>query len=210
MTQEFNNRPLIVGIAGGAGSGKSTLAQAAADHFGTAAVIVQHDWYYHDLRDRVLEERAKVNFDHPDALDTARLIADIAHLKAGRAIEAPAYDFAQHCRSTDHHGVVPAPVVFVEGILVLAIPALAACFDLKVYVAAEERVRLGRRIARDTAERGRSEAAVRRQFAETVQPMHAQFVAPSRAAADLVLDGCGPIDAAVSALCAAVEVRYRP
>lgn len=195
--------PFCVGIAGGTGAGKSALAAALAVAFGTDRVLrIAQDAYYRDRPDQSDDARAALNFDHPEALEMELLVAQLTDLRAGRAVDVPVYDFATHRRSAEKWRAEPRALVVVDGILALADPLLRACFDLRIFVDAPEELRLARRLARDVHERGRSEASVRAQFAATVQPMHAQFVEPSRAHADLVLANAGELALASHALVA--------
>lgn len=192
--------PLLVVIAGGTASGKSTAAELAATQLG--ALLISHDRYYLD----VAEPRGH-NYDHPDALDTSRLVADLSELVAGRATGLPIYDFPTHSRQAHSERVEPSEVILVEGILTLADRRVAALADLSVYVDAPDDIRLVRRIRRDVVSRGRSVAGVLDQYLATVRPMHDRFVAPCAATADLVLCGVDPIDRVVSQLVAAVRAR---
>ena len=193
-------RPLLVVIAGGTASGKSTAAELAATQLG--ALLISHDRYYLD----VAQPRGH-NYDHPDALDTARLVADLTELVAGRATGLPVYDFPTHRRLPHTERVEPSRVILVEGILTLADRRVAALADLSVYVDAPDDVRLVRRVRRDVVSRGRSVAGVLDQYMATVRPMHNRFVAPCAATADLVLSGVDPIEDVVSQLVAAVRAR---
>jgi uridine kinase len=184
---------LIIIIAGGSASGKSTIVSRFVEL--TGAAHISHDRYYLDAPDP-----KGYDFDHPDALDTVALIADVVALKAGREVLLPVYDFASHKRTPEAEGLKPSPIIVVEGILVLAEARLAALADLSVFVEAPEEVRLNRRIARDVAERGRSPQGVRAQFEATVKPNHDRFVQPSKVVADLVLDGTRPPDVSVAEL----------
>ncbi|MBN2574804.1 MAG: uridine kinase [Deltaproteobacteria bacterium] len=181
---------LLVGIAGGSGSGKTALAEgvAAALPAGQAAVLPA-DAYYRDLGHLPPEERVRRNFDEPDALEGERLASDISRLRQGEAIERPAYDFATHARLPEPLPVAARPVVLVEGIFVLAIPAVRKLLALKVFVTASEPTRLARRMSRDVGERGRTRDSVVAQFARQTRPMHERHVAPSQAWADLVVSG---------------------
>ena len=183
---------LLVGIAGGSGSGKTTLAKnvALAMPPGQVAVI-PHDAYYRDLGHLPFEKRIGCNFDEPSALDNGRLVRDLVELRAGRAVARPNYDFATHTRLGETTPVAASPVVMVEGILVLAIPALREVLDLKVFVEASEATRLARRIERDIAERGRTRKGAEMQYLRITRPMHALHVEPSRCHADLVVLGEG-------------------
>lgn len=179
-------RPLFVVIAGGTASGKSTVAAAAAELLD--ALLVSHDRYYLD----VAEPRGH-NYDHPDALDTDRMVSDLRTLARGEVAGLPIYAFATHSRQPEVERVAPKPVVLVEGILTLVDPRVVALADLTVFVDAPDDIRLVRRIRRDVVSRGRDVEGVLRQYLETVRPMHRQFVAPCRNQADLVLDGtCAP------------------
>jgi uridine kinase len=175
-------RPFVLVIGGGTASGKSSIVSRFVA--ATGAAHLSHDRYYFDA-----PEPRGHDFDHPDALDTARLVADVERLKRGESVELPVYNFASHSRSIDTETMHPTPVLVVEGILVLADPSLAALADLRVFVDAPEQVRFERRLRRDMAERGRSEESVRAQYAETVKPNHDRFVQPSKALASVVLDG---------------------
>ena len=198
--------PVCVGIAGGTGAGKSVLAEALEQAFDAARVLrIPQDAYYRDRGEESPEARAALNFDHPDALETELLVAHLAELRAGRAVDVPVYDFGRHRRALETWRAEPRALLVVDGILALADPALRACFDLRVFVDAPEDLRLRRRLARDVAERGRSAASVRAQFAATVRPMHARFVAPSRAHADLVLENASELSLAREPLLARVR-----
>lgn len=180
-------RILVVGIAGGSGSGKTTAAALVSRRLGARCLVVEHDRYYRPLPRGV--DPARFNFDHPGALESDRLVADLDALRSGRAARLPRYDFTAHRRAEAWDEVHPRPIVLVEGILVLADPLLRAALDHRVYVDAPDDVRLLRRIRRDLAERGRALDDVLQQYERTVRPMHDAHVAPSRAWADLVLDG---------------------
>jgi uridine kinase len=198
--------PVCVGLAGGTGAGKSALAEALARALGSERVLrIPQDAYYRDHGEVSAEALARWNFDHPDALETELLVAHLAELRAGRAVNLPVYDFARHRRAAETQRAEPRELVIVDGILALADRALRACFALRIFVDAPEGVRLARRLTRDVAERGRSAESVRAQFAETVQPMHAAFVEPSRAHADLVLENTGELARASESLVARVR-----
>ena len=197
--------PQIIGLAGGSCSGKTTLARVLAAHYDHMASVLLFDDYYHDLSHLSPEARAKVNFDHPDSLDVALFCQHLRDLKAGEAAEVPHYDFATHTRPGTVHVVPPRPIVLVDGILLLAVAACREQLDLRVFVDAPSRVRLDRRIERDVAERGRDEEGVRRQFAETVAPMHDEFVGPSVAHADVVFEHPFSVDSAASTVIRRVD-----
>lgn len=192
--------PVVVGIAGGTASGKSTVAAALVEALGDRCVHLLHDRYYHPLP----PGRAPLdwNFDHPDALETSRMVEDVRLLRSGRPARVPRYDFARHARHAEEDELPPRPVIVVEGILVLADPALRAEMDHRVFVHAPDDVRLMRRIRRDRAERGREIDEILAQWERTVRPMHQAYVATSRPHAHLELDGTAPIRASVEQLLA--------
>jgi uridine kinase len=180
--------PLVVGIAGGSGSGKSTVATAILKALPVGAgVLLEQDHYYRPLSHLSPEERERVNYDHPDALEIELLCAHLDDLKSGRGIERPTYDFTRHDRHPRPVQVAPAPVVVVEGILVLAEERLRSRFEVKIFVDTDADIRLMRRIRRDLEHRGRTFAQVRKQYYETVRPMHLAFVEPSKRFADIIL-----------------------
>lgn len=177
--------PFVVVVAGGSASGKSTVCEALAARPGVR--LISHDRYYKDAADP-----ATHNFDEPDALDTALLVAHLAALRAGRAVDAPVYSFPLHARTAETERLLPAPILLVEGILSLASPALAAAADLRIFVDCPADVRLARRVLRDVATRGWSAPEVVHRYLHTVRPMHARWIEPSRDTADLVLNGEAP------------------
>ena len=190
----------LVGIAGGSCAGKTTLAEGLVTRLGDRVAVLQFDHYYRDHGHLPMRERALVNYDHPDSLDGPLFVAHLDVLAAGRAVEAPVYDFATHRRTSTTEQVGPSPVVAVDGILLLAFPAVRRRLDLVVYVDAPADVRLERRVARDVAERGRTEDGVRAQFAATVAPMHERWVAPFAHEADLIVDGLADPEQGVKAV----------
>jgi uridine kinase len=201
----------LVGIAGGSGSGKTTLAKAVAEAMPPwQVVVIPHDAYYRDLGHLAFEDRVRCNFDEPEALDNERLVADLNRLRVGQAIARPNYDFATHTRLVETTRVNTTPVVIVEGILVLAIPALRELLDLKVFVATSEPTRLARRIERDMAERGRTREGAEAQFVRQTRPMHDLHVEPSRAHADRVVSGEGSAGLAVESVTAEIRRRLKP
>ena len=182
---------LIIGVAGGSGSGKSTLTRLLKEKFGDAVTLMNHDDYYKAQDEVPFEERCKRNYDHPDAFDTDLLIAHLQELKAGRPVECPVYDYSQHNRSKETRVVNPAPVILVDGILILENKALRDLFDIKIFVDTDADVRVLRRIVRDTKERGRSLDSVINQYLNTVKPMHEAFVEPSKKYADIIVPAGG-------------------
>lgn len=185
----------ILGIAGGTASGKTTVARALVERLGPTAALLSHDRYYRDV-----PEPAGFNYDHPDALDTALLVQNLDELRRHGRTELPVYTFASHRRQARTETLVAPELLVVEGILVLAGPQLVERFDLRVYVHAPDDIRLARRVRRDAVERGRTAESVLDQYLATVRPMHERFVAPSRALADLVLDGTTAADGLVDQL----------
>ena len=180
--------PLIIGLAGGSGSGKTTIARSIVEAIGRDdVVLLQHDAYYRDQSSLPREERAKVNYDHPDSLETDLLVRHLEDLLAGEVVERPVYDFTVHSRSTESVRIEPKPAVIVEGILVLYEPELRRLMDLKIYVDTESDLRILRRLERDINERGRTFDSVHDQYLATVRPMQMQFVEPSKRYADIVI-----------------------
>ncbi|HYE94586.1 MAG TPA: uridine kinase [Rubricoccaceae bacterium] len=197
---------VVIGIAGGSGSGKTTVQRRIFERFGPGRIArLDHDAYYRDLAHLPLDERARFNFDHPDALETPLLVGHLDELLAGRAVEKPTYDFTTHRRRAETERVEPRPVIMVEGILILAEPALRQRMDIKLYVDAPDDVRLIRRIERDLHERGRSLEAVLEQYRRTVRPMHLEFVEPSKRYADVIIPRGGHNEVAIAMVLARVE-----
>jgi uridine kinase len=181
-------KPFVLGIAGGSGSGKSTVARALLEALAPGAgVLIEQDHYYRSQSHLAPEERQRVNYDHPDALEVELLAAHIDELRAGRAIERPTYDFAVHDRAPSGVHIEPARVIVVEGILVLFEARLRQRFDAKLFVDTDADIRLMRRIRRDLEQRGRTFAQIRKQYYESVRPMHMAFVEPSKRFADLIV-----------------------
>lgn len=187
------DRPLFIGLAGGSGSGKTTIAEEVVDRLDGRVALLHHDAYYRNMVDLTFEQRSRVNYDHPKSLETELLIDHLESLRSGLAVEHPVYDFAEHLRSSETVRIEPAPVVVVEGILVLSEPELRSELDLKIFVDTDPDLRLARRLERDIAERGRSVDSVINQYFSTVRPMHLEFVEPSRRYADLIIpEGYNP------------------
>jgi uridine kinase len=179
---------IVVGIAGGSGSGKTTLARRVLSHLPAGTAIrISHDAYYRDLSHLPFQERAAWNFDHPDALESELLSRHLDELRSGQPIHCPEYDFGTHTRKAGGVYLSPAPVVLVDGVLVLAVREIRAKLDLGVFVETQSRERLHRRIRRDTRDRGRTRHSVLHQWDSSVEPMFETFVAPSRAHADLIV-----------------------
>lgn len=202
------NHPLILGIAGGSGSGKSTIASAilAALPEGSG-ILLEQDHYYRPQAHLSPEDREKVNYDHPDALELELFVSHIDALREGRAIERPTYDFATHDRAPVGVKIAPARVIVVEGILVLAEPRLRERFEVKLFVDTDADIRLMRRIRRDLERRGRTFAQVRKQYYESVRPMHMAFVEPSKRFADLIVPEGGQNKVALDLILSHVRSR---
>lgn len=178
---------MIIGIAGGTGSGKTTLTEKLKKEFGGDVSVLYHDNYYRSHSDMPYEERAKLNYDHPDAFDTQRLVQDIEMLRRGEPVRCPVYDYTVHDRSAETVEVKPTKVILVEGILIFENKALRELMDIKIFVDTDADVRILRRIMRDVKKRGRSLDSVVEQYLTTVKPMHEQFVEPSKRYADIVV-----------------------
>lgn len=179
---------MLIGIAGGTGSGKSTFTNRIKKQFGDDVTVIYHDNYYRRRDDIPFEERKKINYDHPDALETDMLIEHIKQLKAGKSVVCPVYDFSAHNRSDKTVVIKPSKVILVEGILVLQNPELCELLDIKIFVEADADERILRRVLRDVEERGRDLRGIIDQYLTTVKPMHYRFVEPSKAKADIVIN----------------------
>ena len=200
--------PFVLGIAGGSGSGKTTISRAILDALPPGAgILLEQDHYYRAQPHLPLEERERVNYDHPDAIEMDLLLGHLDALRSGQPIVRPIYDFAVHDRSPQGLPLAPAPVVVVEGILVLADERLRQRFDAKVFVDTDADIRLMRRIRRDLEHRGRTFAQVRKQYYETVRPMHLAFVEPSKRFADVILPEGGQNRVALELLLGSIRGR---
>lgn len=177
----------IVGIAGGSASGKTTIVNNIKELFQNDIELISHDNYYLSNDDKTMEERVKLNYDHPSSFDTDKMIEDVKKLKAGEIIYRPVYDYTQHTRAEEVVEVHPKKVIILEGILILEDPKLRDLMDIKVFVDTDADERLMRRILRDTQERGRTVESVLNQYVTTVKPMHEQFVEPSKKYADIII-----------------------
>ena len=180
-------KQMIMGIAGGTGSGKTLVARSIGEALGGRIAMLGLDAYYLDRASLPLEERAKINYDHPDAFDCALITEHIRALERGEAVDTPVYDYARHIRSSDTMRVEPAPVIMVEGILVLAIPALRELLNVRIFVDTDADVRFIRRLSRDIRERGRDVESVIQQYMSVVRLMHLEFVEPSKRYADIIV-----------------------
>lgn len=200
--------PLIIGIAGGSGSGKSTVSRRIADALRPASVaFLDMDAYYRDFGARPMEERMRVNWDHPDAFDLELLDTHLAALHRGEAIDKPVYDFVHHRRAPQTERIEPADVVVVDGFLLFVDARIRDRCDVKLFVDADADIRLVRRIRRDVTERGRPLETILDQYLATVQPMHLQFVEPSKRYADLIVPRGGHNDVAIDLI--VTMIRHR-
>jgi uridine kinase len=181
-------RPITIGVAGGTGSGKTTVSTALIERIGADNVIyLPHDSYYKDLADMPIAAGGIVNFDHPDSLITAQMVADIQQLQQGHTVDVPIYDFSTHSRRTETLHIEPRPILLIEGILIFAEPALRDLCDVRVFVDIDADIRLIRRLKRDIVERGRSVESIMHQYLESVRPMHLEFVEPSKRYANVII-----------------------
>ena len=181
------NDILVIGIAGGTGSGKTTLMKNIIQRFGGAVTVLSHDNYYKRHDELPLEEREKLNYDEPDALETDLMARHLEQLRRGEAIDCPVYDFTVHNRSDETIRVVPQRVIIVEGILIFENEPLRNLMDIRIFVDTDADIRLCRRIKRDVNKRGRTLESVLTQYQQTVKPMHEKYVEPSKRFADIVV-----------------------
>ena len=203
-------KPLIIGIAGGSGSGKSTVARKVGEALSQSSVaFLDMDAYYRNFAHLPMEERKRVNWDHPESFDTELLASQVRELCAGRAIDKPVYDFVTHTRSARTARVEPADVVVLDGILLFADERIRELCDVKVFVDADADIRLIRRLKRDVTKRGRTLEEVIAQYLETVQPMHLQFVEPSKRYADVIVPRGGHNTIAIEMIVAKIQHRLR-
>lgn len=183
-----NKKPVIIGVAGGTGSGKTTVSRVIRQRVGVGRIAyLQHDSYYKDNSHLSAAKRARINFDHPESLETSLLIKHLKKLLSGRTIEMPTYDFTKHRRLSTTIKVEPKPVILVEGILIFAEYKLQKLFDVKIFVDTEDDIRFIRRLRRDIEQRGRSVHSVIDQWLTTVKPMHNEFVEPSKRWVDIII-----------------------
>ena len=205
------DKALVIGIAGGSGSGKTTLTHRLTQALGDDATVLTHDSYYRAHANMTYEELAQLNYDHPDAYENDLLVRHLDALRRGESVQRPVYDFAIHNRTEQTVTVEPSRVIVVEGILILANPALRSHMDLRVFVDAPADLRILRRLRRDVRERGRSIESVIEQYLATVRPMHDAFVEPSKRYADIVVptDGESDLSAAVTAIMGYVRMQLQ-
>jgi len=197
---------ITIGIAGGTGSGKTTFSQELVSRLNTNKIVyISHDSYYKDLSYLPLEERKKMNFDHPDSLDTDLMIQHLILLKEGKSVDIPVYDFKTFTRTEQVEHITPQPVILVEGILIFAIKELRDLMDIKIFVDTDADIRFMRRLKRDIEERGRTMESVYEQYLNEVRPMHDAFVEPSKRYADIIVPRGGRNDAALDMLAAKIR-----
>ena len=202
---------VLVGVAGGTGSGKTSFAERLLGHLGPArCVAIAQDAYYKDGSALSPEERAAINYDHPDAFDTSLLIQDLRDLKAGRPVPQLTYDHSAYSRRVLPDPLTPRPVILLEGILILAEEPLRRLMDIKLFIDTDADVRILRRLRRDLKERGRSFESVEKQYLGSVRPMHLEFVEPSKRYADLIVPEGAENEVALEAVVARVNAMLRP
>ena len=203
----FVTKRLLVGIGGGTASGKTTVAKRIAQDLGERAVIIDQDSYYRNLSDISLEERRTFNFDHPDAFDWNLLLEHVQALLSGDAIEKPVYSFKTSTRTTETTHVEPAPLIMVEGILVLDHQPLRRLMDVRLFVDTDDDIRLSRRLIRDVEERGRKLDHILDQYFRSVRPMHHGFVLPTKRFADVIIPNEARSDVAVQMVGAGLKAN---
>ena len=193
--------PFVIGVAGGSGSGKTTVVRRIVESLGDDQVtVLEHDRYYRDRSDLRFEERAALNYDHPDELDTGLMVQHVEALREGRSVEVPVYDFARYTRRPATDTALPRKALIVEGILIFVDQALRALMDVKVFVDTDDDTRFIRRLRRDVADRGRTMESVIEQYLKTVKPMHLEFVEPSKRYADIIIPRGGHNSVAIDML----------
>ena len=198
--------PIVIGVAGGTGSGKTTVANVILERVGRQRIAyLPHDAYYRDLHDLPPAQRAQINFDHPNSLESELMAIHIKELKNGHAVDIPIYDFSIHTRTDRTIHVEAKPVIIVEGILIFSEPALRDLFDVKLFVDTDNDIRFIRRLQRDIAERGRTMEMVIKQYLTTVRPMHMDFVEPSKRYADVIIPEGGLNTVAMDMVIARIE-----
>ncbi len=190
---------ILIGVAGGSGSGKTTIAHNLVKVFSDEeAILVEQDAYYRELEDLSLEERAKVNFDHPSSIEFSLMKKHLENLKNSIAIERPIYNFKTHSRDNKKLKINPSKIIIVEGILIFAIKEIRDLFDIKIFVDTDADEMLLRRIERDISERGRSFQTVKEQYLKTVKPMYLEFCEPTKRYADIIIPRGGENTVAIN------------
>ena len=210
MGRNDATKPFVIGVAGGTCSGKTTVAERLVDIVGSEHLaLIRQDAYYVDRTHQPFDERARANYDHPDAFDWELMSEHLSRLLSGETVPVPVYDYADHNRSPEVQMVAPARIVVFEGILALYEPGLRDLFDLKVFVDTDADVRLIRRLQRDVRDRGRTPDSIMAQYMATVRPSHMQFIEPSKRHADVIFPEGGHNDAAFEILVARVRELLR-
>lgn len=210
MGRNDATKPFVIGVAGGTCSGKTTVAERLVDIVGSEHLaLIRQDAYYVDRTHQPFDERARANYDHPDAFDWELMNEHLSRLLYGETVPVPVYDYADHNRSREVQMVAPARIVVFEGILALYEPGLRDLFDLKVFVDTDADVRLIRRLQRDVRDRGRTPDSIMAQYMTTVRPSHMQFIEPSKRHADVIFPEGGHNDAAFEILVARVRELLR-
>lgn len=181
------HNPIIIGIAGGTASGKTSIASAIRKEFHSKLTILRHDNYYKNFSDLSLDERSKLNYDHPNTYETSLLINHLKRLKDDTPIDTPIYSFETHMRSDRTKKLFPTPIIIIEGILIFEHVELREMMDIKIFIDTDADIRVLRRIERDIKERGRSLESIIKQYRKTVRPMHNEFVEPSKRFADVII-----------------------
>lgn len=203
-------KPVVIGVAGGTGSGKTTVVREIVSHLGPDRVaVIQHDSYYRDRGGIPPAERERINYDHPDALETSLLVEHVRALQNGQPVGVPVYDFSTHTRTPEVVPLAPKRAVIVEGILVLADPDLRSLMDIRIFVDTDPDLRIIRRLQRDVRERGRTMESVVSQYLETVRPMHLEFVEPSKRHAHVIVPEGGENEVAVDMLVSRIRAISR-
>lgn len=206
MEAPFSKEPYVIGIAGGTGSGKTTFSRELVATLMTNKIVyLSHDSYYRDLSDLPFSERVKVNFDHPDSLETDLMIKHIEKLRAYQPVDIPIYDFVEHTRAKETEHIEPQSVILIEGILIFAVKELRDLMDMKIFVDTDADIRFMRRLQRDIEERGRSVKSVCDQYINVVRPMHEAFVEPSKRYADIIVPHGGRNRAALDMVAAKIH-----
>lgn len=208
MEQPFAKLPYVIGIAGGTGSGKTTFSRELVATLMTNKIVyLSHDSYYRDLSNLPFSERVKVNFDHPDSLETDLMIKHITALRNGEPVDIPIYNFVEHTRSKETEHIEPQSVILIEGILIFAVKELRDLMDMKIFVDTDADIRFMRRLQRDIEERGRSVTSVCDQYINVVRPMHEAFVEPSKRFADIIVPHGGRNHAALDMVAAKIRTH---
>lgn len=203
--------PIVIGVAGGSGSGKTTVVRNIIEALGDGHVsVLEHDRYYRDHPALRLEERAALNYDHPDALETDLLVRHVEALRQGQTVDVPRYDFARHARQPITDALQPRSAIIVEGILIFTDAALRTLMDVKVYVDTDDDTRFIRRLQRDISERGRTVQSVIEQYLSTVKPMHLEFAEPSKRYADVIIPSGGHNTVAIDMLLTLIRSLAAP